>query len=220
MDDWYTNASGSSLKASQEGSSRKLTVYTGTTVLGGVAPLQASGCKGEIERVCETKTEPGRDIVECQLNELVTSPGSPSLAGSATVSMCSPTIASSAAAFGLHASYGSPDSAREEAKSGDKSRQSPSGNRPPGSQIEEALQALLGRIIKAELPEMEEEYGQMKEAQVLYPYAPQEEDELLLTAGERVYLLGLSQPEWYVAVRASVSAPDVGLVPQNYVKLL
>jgi hypothetical protein len=216
MDDWYTNASGSSLKASLEGSSRQL---TRTTVLGGVAPVQASGCNGEIEGACDSTTESGRDIVEL-LHEIVTSPGSPSLAGSATVSMCSPTVASSAAAFGLHASSGSPDSAREEAKGDDKSSPSLSGDRPSGSQIEEALKSLLGRITKAELPEMEEEYGQMKEAQVLYPYAPQEEDELLLNAGERVYLLGLSQPEWYVAVRASVSAPDIGLVPQNYVKLL
>jgi hypothetical protein len=180
MDDWYTNASGSSLKA----------------------------------------TESGRDIVECQFHEIVTSPGSPSLAGSATVSMCSPTVASSVAALGLHESFGSPNSTREEAKGDDNSSPSPSGDRPSGSQVEEALTSLLGRITKAELPEMEEEYGQMKEAQVIYPYVPQEEDELLLNAGERVYLLGLSQPEWYVAVRASVSAPDIGLVPQNYVKLL
>ena len=214
MDDWYTKASGSSLKASQEGSPRQL---TRTNVLGGVAPLQASGCNGELEGVRGTKTESGRDIVECQqcheLNENVTSPDSPSLAGSATVSMCSPTFASSAAAFELHALFGSPESALEEASS-------PSGDRPSGSQVEEVLKTLLGRMAKAELPEMEEEYVHMKQAQVLYPYAPQDEDEMLLNAGERVYLLGLSQPEWYVAVRASVSAPDIGLVPQNYVKLL
>lgn len=60
----------------------------------------------------------------------------------------------------------------------------------------------------------------LQEAKALYPYATEEKDELHLKVGERVYLLGLSQPEWYVAVRASVSAPDVGLVPQNYVKLL
>ena len=59
-----------------------------------------------------------------------------------------------------------------------------------------------------------------QEATALYPYAAQEVDELQLQAGERVFLLGLSQPEWYVAVRSSVSPPDIGLVPQNYVALL
>ncbi len=56
-----------------------------------------------------------------------------------------------------------------------------------------------------------------QEAKVLYPYAAQEEDELQLQAGERVFLLGLSQPEWYVAVRASASPPEIGLIPHNYI---
>ena len=56
-----------------------------------------------------------------------------------------------------------------------------------------------------------------QEATALYPYAAQEVDELQLQAGERVFLLGLSQPEWYVAVRASVSPPEIGLIPHNYV---
>ena len=59
----------------------------------------------------------------------------------------------------------------------------------------------------------------LQEAKALYPYATEEKDELHLKVGERVYLLGLSQPEWYVAVRASLtlSPPEIGLIPYNYV---
>jgi hypothetical protein len=65
-----------------------------------------------------------------------------------------------------------------------------------------------------------------QESKALYPYATEEEDELHLKVGERVYLLGLSQPEWYVAVRASLatsltlSPPEIGLIPCNYVAFI
>ena len=81
------------------------------------------------------------------------------------------------------------------------------------SQLRERVDSVLNKMHVRGL-------GTQQEAKALYPYATEEEDELHLKVGERVYLLGLSQPEWYVAVRASVSAPDIGLVPQNYVKLL
>lgn len=58
------------------------------------------------------------------------------------------------------------------------------------------------------------------QARALYNYDTQEEDELTLRAGERLFILGLSQPEWLVAARsgcASNAQAAIGLVPANYV---
>ena len=58
------------------------------------------------------------------------------------------------------------------------------------------------------------------QARALYNYETEEEDELTLRAGERLFILGLSQPEWLVAARsgcASNAQAEIGLVPANYV---
>jgi len=80
------------------------------------------------------------------------------------------------------------------------------------SQLRERVDSVLNKMHVRGL-------GTQQEAKALYPYATEEEDELHLKVGERVYLLGLSQPEWYVAVRASLtlSPPEIGLIPYNYV---
>jgi len=58
------------------------------------------------------------------------------------------------------------------------------------------------------------------QARALYPYVPQEEDELQMQAGEQLFALGLSQPEWLVVVRAGTHAPaQIGLVPEVYVQI-
>jgi len=78
---------------------------------------------------------------------------------------------------------------------------------------------------ETDVPEMEEVYPNVREACALYAYQAQEDDELELREGEIVYVLGLSQPEWYVVVRAAADAAansgkaDIGLVPHNYVKM-
>ena len=84
------------------------------------------------------------------------------------------------------------------------------------SQLRERVDSVLNKMHVRGL-------GTQQEAKALYPYATEEEDELHLKVGERVYLLGLSQPEWYVAVRASLATsltltpPKIGLIPYNYV---
>ena len=70
-----------------------------------------------------------------------------------------------------------------------------------------------------DLPEMEERWDEVKKARALYPYSPQEEDELQLAVGEEMFVLGLSQPDWLVCVRAGKRPADIGLVPQNYVTM-
>ena len=70
-----------------------------------------------------------------------------------------------------------------------------------------------------DLPEMEERWGDVKKARALYPYSPREEDELQLAVGEEMFVLGLSQPDWLVCVRAGKRPADIGLVPQNYVTM-
>jgi hypothetical protein len=168
-------------------------------------------------------------VVKCQRTQ-----DTPSPSGTATVSMCSPnvtpTAASAASAFGLQESAESAHA--EEASSGKSGPNTPKDIRWHTEEKADLevmderratlleMDAVLSQIAAAEIPEMEEQYPLMKAAQALYPYAAQEEDELQLQAGERVFLLGLSQPEWYVAVRSSVSPPEIGLVPQNYVALL
>jgi len=62
----------------------------------------------------------------------------------------------------------------------------------------------------------------LMQARALYNYETEEEDELTLRAGERLFILGLSQPEWLVAARsggASNAQAEIGLVPANYVSL-
>ena len=61
--------------------------------------------------------------------------------------------------------------------------------------------------------------GDVKKARALYPYSPREEDELQLAVGEEMFVLGLSQPDWLVCVRAGKRPADIGLVPQNYVTM-
>ena len=191
----------------------------------------ASGSSLKAEGVSEGATAAGldSDVIESRHNQ---DPPSPS--GTATVSMCTPnvtpTAASAAPAFGLQASAESTDA--EETSSGKSGPHTPgdiSGWHVEGKtdlEMDERvaslveMDAVLSQIEAAEVPEMEEQYPLMKAARALYPYAAQEEDELQLQAGERVFLLGMSQPEWYVAVRASVSRPEIGLVPENYVTLL
>ena len=70
-----------------------------------------------------------------------------------------------------------------------------------------------------DLPEMEERYQSVKEAKALYKYAAQEDDELSVHAGETLYVLGVSQPDWLVAVRSGTAPADVGLIPENYIQM-
>jgi hypothetical protein len=54
------------------------------------------------------------------------------------------------------------------------------------------------------------------QARALYNYETEDEDELTLRAGERLFILGLSQPEWLVAARSGCASnvqAEIGLVP-------
>lgn len=58
------------------------------------------------------------------------------------------------------------------------------------------------------------------QARALYAYDPLEDDELKLSADGELFVLGLAQPEWFVAVHAHRVPAEIGLVPENYVRIL
>jgi len=107
---------------------------------------------------------------------------------------------------------GSSDGSRRDAATGNKSRHQQDDDTPKATLD-------LPSLNDDELPEMEEVYTVAKRAEALFPYSPEEEDELHLKAGEALYVLGLSQPDWLVAVRAGKTPAEIGLVPENYVKV-
>ena len=74
--------------------------------------------------------------------------------------------------------------------------------------------------------QVDEMFTVARQAEGLFHYAPQEPDELAVRPGQRLYLLGLAQPGWYLAdageSRTDSSATGgrrVGLVPSNFIRL-
>eukprot|EP00277_Geminigera_cryophila_P007106 CAMPEP_0179414240 /NCGR_PEP_ID=MMETSP0799-20121207/5552_1 /TAXON_ID=46947 /ORGANISM="Geminigera cryophila, Strain CCMP2564" /LENGTH=791 /DNA_ID=CAMNT_0021186817 /DNA_START=407 /DNA_END=2782 /DNA_ORIENTATION=- len=68
-----------------------------------------------------------------------------------------------------------------------------------------------------ELPEMDEVFQVQRHARSLYDYDALEPDELSIRAGQKLSLLGIAQPGWFVAKNATGAA---GLVPANYLQVL
>ena len=74
--------------------------------------------------------------------------------------------------------------------------------------------------------QVDEMFTVARQAEGLFHYAPQEPDELAVRPGQRISLLGLAQPGWYLA-DAGESRTDsgaaggrrVGLVPSNFIRL-
>jgi hypothetical protein len=75
--------------------------------------------------------------------------------------------------------------------------------------------------------QVDEMFTVARQAEGLFHYAPQEPDELAVRPGQRLSLLGLAQPGWYLAdagesrtdASASGRGRRVGLVPSNFIRL-
>jgi hypothetical protein len=92
----------------------------------------------------------------------------------------------------------------------------------PAAQLEEAW----GWAEAAGL-QVDEMFTVARQAEGLFHYAPQEPDELAVRPGQRLSLLGLAQPGWYLAdagenrtdATAAAGGRRVGLVPSNFIRL-
>lgn len=92
-------------------------------------------------------------------------------------------------------------------------------NDSPKEDRAQTSEPVLPEFEEDDVPEMEETYEIAKLAHALFQYSPHEDDELGLAAGEAVYVLGVSQPDWLVAVKAGTAPAAIGLVPENYIKI-
>ena len=60
----------------------------------------------------------------------------------------------------------------------------------------------------------EERFDAPRRGAALYDFPAAEEDELRLTRGQQIYLVGKAEEEWYIGINLSGEA---GLVPANYI---
>ena len=92
----------------------------------------------------------------------------------------------------------------------------------PAGKVGEAL-----GLAEAAGLQVDEMFAVARPAEGLFHYAPQEPDELAVRPGQRLSLLGLAQPGWYLAdpgesrtdASASAAGRRVGLVPSNFIRL-
>ena len=84
----------------------------------------------------------------------------------------------------------------------------------------ESIPALPGLALSFKIMDLdstfvfEEKFDAPRRAAALYAFPAAEEDELRLTQGQQVYLVGKAEDEWYIGINVSGKA---GLVPANYI---